>query len=98
MLASGASMFATACCRWSRLHKTACTQTTSATTAATVRIEQLPRGAEDRDPNPSPRLEQGRQQRTLTFGVLASSHQSWPFQGKQLCSNKNVPEKSNQSF
>src|SRR6202008_2679490 len=98
MLASGESTLATACCRWSKLHNPACTQTTSATTAATVRIEHLPRGAEGRDPNLSPRFNQGRSQRTSAEGVLASSHQSWPFQGKQRCKQKNVARNFKQSF
>src|SRR5689334_2605834 len=98
MLASGVSILATAWCRWSRVHKAACTQTTSATTAATERIEEQPRGAEGRDPNLSPRFNQGRRQRTSAEGILASSHQSWRFQEKQRRSKRNVSRQFKQSF
>jgi hypothetical protein len=40
----------------SETHKPACTHAISASTAATVRIENQPRGARLQQPNPSPRF------------------------------------------
>src|ERR671930_637916 len=90
MLASGASTLATAGCRWKSVHNPACTQATSATTTATVRIEGQPRGAKCRDPNLPPRSNQGRHQRTLAPGIRASRDQSWPMQGKQTTALKKL--------
>jgi hypothetical protein len=69
-------MLATVSCRWSRAHNAAWTQTTSATTAATERIEINPRGAENRDRTRPLGPTKIVYERTLVDGVfqVAASH------------------------
>src|SRR5262249_9352226 len=54
----GQSMLGTVCCCWNRVHMPACTHATSATTATTERMEDLPHGAGNDGLNPSPRFDQ----------------------------------------